>query len=327
MNTRKYGNKKRVFVWALALCISICCIMPTCVQAAAPQTSASAYVLMEANSRRVLSAGNETVKLPMASTTKILTCILAIENGKLDSVVQVDDAAVGIEGSSMYLQYGETLTLEDLLYGLMLSSGNDAAVAIAIHIAGSVEAFAQMMNEKAAEIGAVNSGFVTPNGLSAEGHYTTAYDLALIASYGMQNDIFKEIVGTSSVDLPADDDSPARYLRSKNKVLYNFEGGNGIKTGYTKDAGKCFVGGAYRDGMQLVAVVLNDGAMFDDSMQLMEYGFSTYIAYPMCEVGEEVGEIAVENSIEQSVPIVVQEEITLPLTEEEYTMVERKLVV
>ena len=292
---------------------------------AAPQVGAQAYALLEASTGRVLLEHNADAELPMASTTKIMTCIVAIEEGDLDAVVEVPDEAVGVEGSSMYLQRGETLTLRDLLYGLMLASGNDAAVTIAVHIAGSVENFAAKMNEKAVEFGAVHTHFVTPNGLPAEGHYTTAHDLAKISAYAMGNETFREIVGTSSKNLPQDDDSPARYLRSKNKMLYQYEGGNGVKTGYTKAAGKCLSAGAARGGMQLVAVVLNDGDMFSDCYALLDYGFSEYSMQRVAQAGEPLGSLQVQGGVEDRVEIAINDEIALPLRAEEYKIIERKV--
>lgn len=292
---------------------------------AAPKTSAKAYVLMEAGTGRVLASNNHEEKLPMASTTKIMTCILAIENSKLGDIVKVGKNAVGLEGTSIYLKEGETVTMEELVYGLMLASGNDAAAAIAEHISGSIPDFAKLMNTKAQEIGAVNTNFVTPNGLPDDEHYTTAYDLALISAYAMQNEQFREIVSTTKRDFPEDEDSPARYLRSRNKILYQYEGGNGIKTGYTKAAGKCLCAAAYREDMQLIAVVLNDYNMFEDCKNLMTYGFDTYNMVKVASAGEVVGEIAVKNGLKEKVEANIKEDIFLPLMPEEATMVERKV--
>lgn len=293
--------------------------------AAVPDTAAKSFILIEADTGRVLAGENIEEELPMASTTKIMTALLALEMGDLDEMVTVGPNAVGLEGTSIYLREGETLPLRDLVYGLMMASGNDAAVAIAEHLAGSVENFAILMNRRAKEIGANHTNFVTPNGLPAEGHYTTAYDLALISAEAMKNERFRQIVSTTSMDIPADDDSPARYLRSKNKLLTEFEGGNGIKTGYTKAAGKCLSAGAERDGMQLIAVFLNDPSMWDDSKVVLEYGFENYSRYLLQQSGESFGELPVQNGIRSSVPVSCTQEIYLPLTEEEFTMIERKV--
>ena len=297
---------------------------------AAPSTSAKtysakSYVLIEASTGRVLTSGNPNEKLPMASTTKIMTCILAIENGNLDDVVTVKKEAVGLEGTSIYLREGEKITLHDLVYGLMMASGNDAAAMIAIHIGGSIKDFAQMMNAKAKEIGALNTNFVTPNGLPNDNHYTTAYDLALISAYAMKNATFRQIVSTKSLNLPQDTDSPARYLRSRNKILYQFDGGNGIKTGYTKKAGKCLSAGAYKNNMQLIAVVLNDPDMFEDCKTLLSYGFDNYKMTLVAKKGDEYGVIKVKNGIVDSVNVELDSDIRLPLTAEEVTMVEKKI--
>lgn len=321
--SREKRWKKWICSLSLLLFIVVCTISGRAY--ALPDIHAQAYALVEASTGRILLQSNAGEHLPMASTTKIMTCILAIENGNLDTIVQVPDEAVGIEGSSIYLQYGETISLRELLYGLMLASGNDAAVTIAVHIAGSIEAFAEMMNQKSVEIGAVDTHFVTPNGLPDENHYTTARDLALISAYAMQNETFRQIVGTSSMDLTQDDDSPARYLRSKNKILYQYDGGNGIKTGYTKAAGKCLSAGALRENMQLIAVVLNDGNMFEDCYKLLDYGFEQYSMQNVAQQGEELGVLGVQNGVVDQVKIAVNEEIALPLQPEEYKIVKRKI--
>ena len=192
---------------------------PSAVLSAPPSTAARAAVVMEASSRRVLYAKNPHMKLPMASTTKIMTAILAIEMGNLEDVVTVSPKAMGVEGSSIYLAKGERLTLEQLLYGLMLRSGNDAAVAIAEHIGGSVENFVRLMNRKAVQIGARNTNFVNPHGLHDDMHYTTAYDLALISAYAMQNPVFRTIVSTKYKKIPWEGRSYDRVLQNKNALL------------------------------------------------------------------------------------------------------------
>jgi len=286
---------------------------------------ARAYMLMESTTGRPLAEKNAQEQLPMASTTKIMTAILAIEEGDPNEVVTVSKECQGIEGTSIYLRAGETLTMQELVYGLMLASGNDAACAIAHHLGGSIEGFAEMMNCKAKEIGAKNTNFVTPHGLPCEGHYTTAEDLARIACYAMNLEEFRKIVSTRNLDLPADEDSPARYLRNKNKLLSQYEGGNGIKTGYTDAAGKCLVGGAERSGMQLVSVVLNDRQMFPDSMALLDYGFDKYSMVQIVTNGELLGQIGIENGVENTVEFAVNEDICLPLRADEGNMIEKKI--
>ena len=284
---------------------------------APPENSARAAVLMEVESGRVLYEKNPHEKLPMASTTKIMTAILAIENTHPSDVVKISPQASGIEGSSLYLVAGEELTMEQLLYGLMLRSGNDAATAIAEHIAGSVEDFAMMMNKKARELGAMNTNFMNPHGLHHEQHYTTAYDLALISAYAMKNSTFREIVSTRYHRIPWQDQPWDRVLMNKNALLWDYKGANGIKTGYTKAARRCLASAALRDGMQLVAVVLNCQPWFEDSAAILDYGFREYQMTPLFSQGERVGSIPVKNGFKKEVELIVKDDISVPLTDEE----------
>ena len=235
-----------------------------------------AGILIEATSGRVLYQKNAYEKLPMASTTKIATALTVLNHADLDEVVTIDKMAVGIEGSSIYLREGEKLTVRELLYGLMLRSGNDSAVALALHVGGSVDCFVDLMNKMAKSVGANDTHFVNPHGLHDENHYTTAYDLALITSSAMQNQDFCKIVGSKSATISNDGYQYKRALTNKNKLLFNMDGANGVKTGYTKKAGRCFVGSAYKDGMQLIAVVLNCSPMFENVQSMLEFGFSRY---------------------------------------------------
>ncbi len=193
--------------------------------------SAKSAILIDSNSGRVLYEHNSYEKMPMASTTKIMTGLLACESGKLDETVKVSAFASGTEGSSLWLKIGEKQILENLTYGLMLKSGNDAAVTIAEHLAGSVDAFALLMNKRAREIGAVNTNFENPHGLDSDGHYTTAYDLALIAREAMKNDTFRKIVSTKTYSIPMQGEKWDRALKNHNKLLWQYEGCIGIKTG------------------------------------------------------------------------------------------------
>lgn len=244
---------------------------------AGKDTSARAAVIMDVKSGRVLYSKNMNERLAMASTTKIMTTLVAVESGRLQETVKVSKRASYTGGSSIYLREGEKHTVNDLLYGIMLRSGNDAAVAVAEHIGGSVEGFADLMNRKALEIGAKDTKFANPHGLDAEGHYTTAYDLALITAYALRNPIFAEIVGSKkkTIEGPPNENWD-RVMINKNKMLWQFEGGDGVKTGFTKKAGRCLVSSATRNGMQLVCVVLNCGPMWNDSSVLLEYGFKNY---------------------------------------------------
>ena len=242
-------------------------------------TSAVGGCVIESSTGRVLFEKNKDKKLPMASTTKIMTAIAAIENCKdLDERFEISPKAVGVEGTSLYLRKGDIYSTRDLLFALMLISGNDASVAIAEHIAGSVSEFVTLMNEKAKEIGAKNSHFANTHGLDADGHYTTAYDLALITAYALKNPIFKEIVTTKNTKIINSKDGleEPRYLKNKNKLLSSLEGCVGVKTGYTDDAGRCLVSAVERDGTQFVCVVLNCRPMFEESAALLNQCASVY---------------------------------------------------
>jgi len=289
--------------------------------------SAKSAVVMEASTGRVLYQKNAFEKMPMASTTKIMTALVAIENSNLDDRVTVSPNASGIEGSSIWLSPGETMTLSDLLFGLMLASGNDAAVAIAEHVGGDVETFVGMMNDKAREIGAYNTHFANPHGLPADNHYTTAYDLALISVYAMQNKMFREVVKTQYKTLPWEGHEWDRVVKNKNKILWNYEGGNGIKTGFTKEAGRCLSAAAEREGMQLVSVVLCAPDMFNDCMALMDYGFENYDNSLVVKAGEKIGEVAVRDGMEKSFPVYTEKDVYFPLTQEEAANLKKRVYI
>ncbi len=303
-------------ILAIVMVICIIAAMPPPAKAAPEGGTSSAAVVLETGTNRVLFESNPNAQMPMASTTKIMTALVALEYGNLDDKVVIPREAVGIEGSSIYLKEGEVLSLEQLLYGLMLSSGNDVAVAVACHVGGSVEGFVDMMNTKAMEIGAENTCFINPNGLHDDNHYTTAYDLALITSCALKNPEFQKICSTQYKEIPGPEGTP-RTLKNKNKLLWQYEGGNGVKTGYTKAAGKCLVASAKREDMQVVCVVLNSSSMFIQSMALMDEAFECFDNVPVLSEGEPLGTIPVEGANVDSVTICMDEEIRLPLTKEE----------
>lgn len=238
--------------------------------------SARGAVLMEAASGDVIFGQNPNTRLPMASTTKIMTALVALERLSLDTVVTVTPDSVGVEGSSIYLIEGETLTLEQLLYALLLESANDAATAIAVAVAGSVEKFADMMNEKAAELGLTDTHFVNPHGLDHEEHYTTARELALIARAALAHPVFREICSTKRKTIPLHGDGGVRLLLNHNKLLDGYEGCIGVKTGYTKKTGRCLVSAAEREGVTLIAVTLNAPDDWRDHTAMLDYGFGLY---------------------------------------------------
>ncbi|MEB3752321.1 D-alanyl-D-alanine carboxypeptidase family protein [Geobacillus icigianus] len=241
--------------------------------------SAKSAILMEQHSGRVLFAKDAYTKRRIASITKIMTAVLAIESGKMDDLVTVSARAVRTEGSSIYLRQGEKIKLRDLVYGLMLRSGNDAAVAIAEHVGGSVEGFVFLMNKKAAEIGMRDTEFANPHGLDdAENHYSTAYDMALLMQYAMKNSEFRRISGTKVYRAPAPPgEEGARVWRNKNKLLTGlYEYCTGGKTGYTKRAHRTLVTTASKDGVNLIAVTLDAPDDWNDHIAMYEYGFSHY---------------------------------------------------
>lgn len=245
-------------------------------RASFPSVSAQGAILLEASGNRVIYEKNAHVRLPMASTTKIMTAIVAMEHGDTCMQVTVPAAAVGVEGSSIYLYEGEILTLEHLLYALLLESANDAAVAIAIAVSGSVESFVELMNQKAATLDLRNTHFVNPHGLDHEDHYTTAADLARLADYCLQNELFRTIVSTQRMTIPLHDQEGVRLLLNHNRLLRSYEGTIGLKTGFTKRSGRCLVSAAQRDGVTLISVTLNAPDDWDDHRSMFDYGFSQY---------------------------------------------------
>lgn len=243
-----------------------------------PEIVGQAGLVMDVLTGKVLYEKNAHSPFEPASTTKIMTAILALEKGNLSDIVVTSEEPPRVDGSRIYLEEGEKLTLEQMLYGMILNSGNDAAVAIAEHIGGDIESFVKMMNAKAREIGAYHTTFVNPSGLPDEGHLTTAYDLALISRYALLNlPEFRKIVSTKTLEIPWQAEEWDRQLINLNKLLWNYEGADGVKTGYTSTAGRTLVASATRDGWQLISVVLkSDANIWSDSMALLDYGFENF---------------------------------------------------
>lgn len=273
---------------------------------------AQAAALMEATTGTVILARNGDRPLPMASTTKIMTAALVLEGGELDRLFAIPKEAVGVEGSSLYLAEGEVFTIRELLYGLMLESGNDCAVALAIATSGNVDAFVESMNSKAIELGLSTTHFANPHGLSAPGHYTTATELAKITAYALRVPGFAEIASTVSIELVGEGHLP-RYLCNHNKLLRAYDGMIGVKTGYTKAAGRCLVTAAARSGMTLIAVTLNDRQDWDDHKKMLDYGFSSFKTEKLCSAGDGI-ELTVKGGKGKKLFAVVEEEryICLP---------------
>lgn len=242
---------------------------------AVPSDSAESCLLMTLDGE-IIYAHDENVRRGMASTTKIMTALVALEGCDEDRIVTVDPAAVNVEGSSVYLYAGERITMGELLFAMMLQSANDAATAIAIEIAGSVEAFAEMMNERAEKMGLCDTHFTNPHGLDGSEHYTTAKELAMIAAEAMKNPRFAEIVSTKKKTIPLHDGTEARLLVNHNRLLRTWDDIIGVKTGYTKKCGRTLVSAARRDGVTLICVTLCDGNDWHDHRRLLDYGFSLY---------------------------------------------------
>ena len=276
------------------------------------EISALAAVLMDRESGRILWERNPDQKLPMASTTKIMTALLALELGHETDLIVVSEKAANTEGSSIWLEEGEEITLEELLYGLMLLSGNAAAVAIAEHIAGSVEAFARLMNIKARALGAHNTHFTNPHGLPDDNHYTTARDLALITRHALMNERFRDIIATPEYTISWPGHPWDRIMVNQNRLLEEYPGADGVKTGWTRKAGRCFVGSATREGWQLLVVVLNAPQMWEDAMALLDYGFHNYQKELLAEKGQYICLAEVYKG-ERSVNLVAAENLYYPL--------------
>ncbi len=280
-------------------------------------TSAKGCAVIETSTKRKLYAVNENTKLPMASTTKIMTAITALENcDDLDEKFEISPKAVGIPGTSLYLHQGDVYSTRDLLYALMLISGNDASVAIAEHVAGSTSEFVTMMNDLARKIGAENSHFANTHGLDADGHYTTAYDLALITAYALENDTFREIVSTKNIKI-TNGDGENRYLKNKNKLLSTLDGCIGVKTGFTDDAGRCLVSAIEKDGMRVVCVVLNCGPMFPESATMLQKCVDNFKLYDLTELYDYDQTVGVVDGRVESAQIGTKEKYVYPLTEAE----------
>ena len=256
---------------------------------ASTATSARGMCVLEQNSKRVLYEKDMNTTRPNASTTKIVTAITVIQNcDNLDEVITVHSKSIGVEGTSIYLRKDEQLSVRDLLYGLMLRSGNDSAVALAYHVGGTEENFVKMMNKLCAEVGATNSHFANPHGLDDPNHYTTAYDLALVTAYALNNPIFAEIVSTKHHTIPKTNISEARYLSNKNRLLNSLDGCIGVKTGFTSRAGRCLVSAIKRNDIVLVCVVLNCGPMFEESVALLNNAYEEYDFSPITTQNEPI---------------------------------------
>jgi D-alanyl-D-alanine carboxypeptidase (penicillin-binding protein 5/6) len=278
--------------------------------------SARASVLVDRASGRILYAQNADELLPIASTTKIMTALLALEQSKSGDLVTASQNASGVPGTSIYLSVGETLTMHEMLLGLMLRSGNDAAVAIAEHVSGSVDAFVRLMNKRAEEIG-VTARFTNPHGLDQGGNGASALGLAKIACEALKNPDFRKLVITQEATLPWAGSQYLRSLNNKNKLLKSYPGATGVKTGFTDRAGRCLVFSAQRDGMELVGVVLGCGTWFETGQTLLDWGFSHFYPVKLLAAGEIAAEIPVTGGVRGSACAVAREDFIVPVMDEE----------
>ena len=302
-------------VCALALTVLLC---PA---GYAASDRAAGAVLMDAESGRVLYGHDAHKPRLIASTTKLMTALVAVERaGDLDETVTVKGEWLGSEGSSIYLRAGEEITLRGLLYGLLLQSGNDAAMVIACHTAGSMEEFVELMNRRAAELGMKDSSFANPSGLDHENHYSTPYDMALLARACLDNSTVAELCATKSITVGT------RTFVNHNKLLWRCEGCVGMKTGFTEKAGRTLVSAAVRDGQTLICVTLNDGDDWNDHRKLLDYGFRTYPRQVLCRAGEVLGAVAVEGSLIPTMPVAAKGELGYPLKAGEQLVPEVELL-
>lgn len=261
-----------------------------------PENGAKSAIVIDSESLSVLYSKNADTRLGMASTTKIMTALVAIENSYPDDEFIIPKEAVGIEGSSVYLKEGEPLTIRELLYCLLLESGNDAATAIALYCGKSIDGFAKMMNDRAFELGLENTHFTNPHGLSDENHYTTARELAIITAEAMKYPLFCEISGTKSIKVRYDGIENGRLLINHNKLLKTYNGATGGKTGYTKKDGKCLVSSAERDGLEIIAVTLGDSSPTSTHTILLDRAFEDFQKTELVSKGELRSEIPAANS-------------------------------
>lgn len=311
---------KNLTAAAAALALAL---IPGVRAAAAPEEiSAVSAIVIEAQTGTVLYEKNADERRAMASTTKIMTALLTIEAGDPDREFTVDPLAIRVEGTSMGLREGDRVSRRDLLYGILLPSGNDAANAAAVSVAGSIPAFVERMNERAQQLGLSDTHFVTPSGLDADGHYTTARDLAKLAAFAMRDELFREIVSCTSADVEFGNPPYQRTLYNSNKMLRRYSGAIGVKTGFTDNARRCLVSAAERDGVTLVAVTLNAPDDWNDHTKMLDYGFTQVRAYPL---GVECSERVAVAGTGQSVGVYAHG-ASLALTPEQHGKLTRRVM-
>lgn len=317
----KYKNfciKSLIFLYLLIMGIQFCvndvCFANEPIQIVAP---AKAMVVLEGNTNTVLYEFNKDAELPMASVTKITTAILAIEMcDDLNEKIVVSDKAVGVEGTSIYLSKNEEISIKDLLLGLILASGNDCSVALAEHF-GGYDSFVENMNNFVKKIGANNTNYINPHGLDADGHYTTAYDLSIITSYALKNDIFRDISLTKYATISETNTHEKRYLKNKNKLLFSDENCVGVKTGFTDNAGRCLVNACEENGMQIISVVLNCGPMFEECARLTNKAINEYEMIEFVKPYNYITDVVVESGEVNNIGIANVRGFKLPVLKSE----------
>lgn len=289
------------------------CLPVSAETVSAPSVSAQSAVLMDARYGLVLSEKDADRRLPMASTTKIMTALTALANAAPETVIRTAPEAVGVEGSSVYLSAGEELTLEQLLYALLLQSANDAAAAIAVGVGGSISEFADLMNAQAQRLGLTDTHFANPHGLDADGHYTTARELAVITREALSHPLIRKIVGTRRATIPQGENPDARLLVNHNRLLRTYPDAIGVKTGFTKKSGRCLVSAAERNGVTLIAVTLNAPDDWRDHTAMLDYGFTRFDTVDMCRAGDAVCSVPVTGGTAEAVPMHAAESLTAAL--------------
>ena len=292
---RKYSYIRIFSLLAALLFALLSLVLP----AQALSLSAQSAVLIDARDGRVLYEKDADTPRSMASTTKIMTAVVALESCDVNEIIEIANEAVGVEGSSIYLQKGERMTLLELLYALLLQSANDAAVAIAVGVGGSVGNFADMMNEKAMSLGLTSTHFENPNGLDADGHVTTAHELALLTAYALKNPIFAEIVATYKRKISGPNGT-VRLVVNHNKLLNMYDGCVGVKTGFTKKSGRCLVSAACRESLTLVSVTLSAPDDWRDHTAMLNYGYENYCCEILCDEGGFIEALPVVGGVQDS---------------------------
>lgn len=332
---------KKIFL----ILITLLLVFNTYVHANPIDINGEAALLVDADSNRILYEKNMNKKMYPASTTKIMTAILAIEYGKMDEMVLADEEVISLtSGSHIALDYDEEVRFEDLLNALLIASGNDAALALGKHISGSIEGFVEAMNKKAKELGALNTNYTNPHGLHHDNHYTTASDLYLITTYAMKNDTFREIIAKSSYKIPpTNKKDQERVMYTTNKFLYGnekiyvdgklvpirYEGVAGVKTGNTNEAGRCFIGYSNRNGRNIYTIVLNseNAEVFADTIKLMDYGFNNFSTFPIGNKNEFIDNVDIVNGNLPYASAVLESDVYYTLANNESQKIEKKIKV